>query len=167
MLSVMPPVREKKHRLPPAAYRGQKNVAFTLCVEERRHLFRDSATVDAMLPILTEQTAKYGCLVGIYCFMPDHLHLVVCGQHDWSDAKKAVDEFKAKTGLWLGANRPTYAWQDGYRDHIIRKGDDWRRQVHYVYVNPVRAGLIEDASAWPLTGAIGFDLIELLMDANY
>lgn len=163
----MPPIREKKHRLPPAAYRGQKNVAFTCCVENRQPLFRDPAVVAAMLPVLAEQTAKYGCLVGVYCFMPDHLHLVLCGQTVRSDAKKAVDEFKGKTGLWLGTHRPAFAWQDGYHDHVIRKGDDWRRQVFYAYNNPVRRGLAEDAATWPFTGAIGFDLTELLIDAHY
>ena len=166
MLS-MPPVRAKKHRLHPNAYKGQKNVAFTCCVEGRKRLFDDRTVVAATLAILEEQTRKYGCLVGVYCFMPDHLHLVLCGQHERSDAKKAVDEFKARTGLWLGEHRPTFAWQDDYHDHIIRKGDDWRRQVFYVYNNPVRAGLVKDAAAWLHTGTIGFDLTELLIDANY
>ena len=159
--------RSKKHRLPAAAYRGQKNVAFTANVEGRRPLFRDAEVVHAMLPILAEQTARFGCLVGIYCFMPDHLHLILCGQRDDADAKAAMDAFKTKTGLWLGANRHGWAWQDGYHDHIIRRGEDWRRQVRYAYLNPVRKGLTDDPSAWPHTGAIGFDLLELMMDANY
>lgn len=99
--------------------------------------------------------------------MPDHLHLILCGQYEWSDAKKAVDEFKAKTGLWLGKHRPGVEWQDGYHDHIIRRGEDWRRQVFYVFNNPVRQGLVTDASAWPFTSTIGFDLSELLIDAHY
>src|SRR5690348_9704665 len=62
--------RSKKHRLPAAAYRGQKNVAFTANVEDRRRLFDDSAVVGAMLPTLRDETERFGCLVGIYCFMP-------------------------------------------------------------------------------------------------
>jgi putative transposase len=161
------PVREKKHRLPDAAYRGQKNVAFTCCVERRVPLFRDAAVVEALLPTLTEKAERYGCLVGIYCFMPDHLHLILCGQQDWSNAKKVVDEFKAKSGLWLGKHRPSFEWQDGYHDHIIRRGEDWRRQVYYVLNNPVRKGLVLDAFDWPFTGSIGFNLHELVIEAHY
>ena len=102
--------RSKKHRLPDAAYRGRKNVAFTANVEDRRPLFRDAAVVAAMLPVLKEQTERFGCLVGIYCFMPDHLHLILCGQTDRADAKAAMDAFKVKTGLWLGECWPGWFW---------------------------------------------------------
>lgn len=159
--------QSKKHRLPEAAYRGQKNVAFTANVERRRPLFDDASVVEAVLPILRTQTERFGCLVGIYCFMPDHLHLILCGQTVTSDAKAAMDAFKTQTGLWLGECRPEFAWQDGYHDHIIRRSDDWRRQVFYVYMNPRRKGLVDDPMAWPFTGSIGFDLEELLIDANY
>jgi len=45
---------------------------------------------------------------------------------------------------------------------VIRKSDDWRRQVAYVLKNPVRAGLVEDPFAYPFTGSIGYDLYELI-----
>ncbi|RYD95934.1 MAG: hypothetical protein EOP61_18855 [Sphingomonadales bacterium] len=160
-------IRAKRHRLSDGAYRGQKNVAFTMNVERRRPLFGDAAVVGAMLAILREETERYGCLVGIYCFMPDHLHLILCGQTEGADAKRAVDAFKHRTGLWLRRKRPGFSWQDDYYDHIIRKGDDWRRQVFYVYMNPVRRELVEDPAAWPHTGSMGFDLDELLIDAHY
>ena len=167
MMRPMAEFRSKKHRLPDAMYRGQKNVAFTAAVEGRRPLFRDAGVVEAMLPVLAAETVRRECLVGIYCFMPDHLHLILCGQSDRADAKAAMDAFKTQTGRWLGANRPGACWQDGYHDHVIRKGDDWRRQVRYVVLNPVRAGLVADPAAWPHTGAIGFDLVELMIDADY
>ena len=160
-------IRARKHRLPDAAYRGQKNVAFTCNVEGRQTLSRDPAVVAAMLPILKTQTEQHDCLVGIYCFMPDHLHLVLCGQTQRADTKAAIDGFKHKTGLWLYENRPGFDWQGDYYDHIIRRGDDWRRQVFYAYMNPVRWGLVDDPSHWPYSGTVGFDLTELLIDAHY
>ena len=54
----MPPIRAKKHRLPDAAYRGERNVAFTANEDSRRPLFRDGTVVEAMLPILETQTAR-------------------------------------------------------------------------------------------------------------
>lgn len=159
--------RSKKHRLPDVMYRGRKSVAFTASVENRRPLFRDEAVVAAMLPILAAQTARFDCLVGVYCFMPDHLHLILCGQSDKANAKAAMDAFKTRSGLWLGECRPGWFWQDGYHDHVIRRGDDWRRHVHYVYMNPVRKGLIDDPSLWPHTGSIAFDLAELMFDTQY
>ena len=39
--------------------------------------------------------------------------------------------------------------------------------MNYVVNNPVRKGLIADGLDWPHTGSIGFDLKELLIDANW
>ena len=64
-----------------------------------------------MLPILAEHTVRQECLVGVYCFMPDHLHLVVCGQSGRADAKRAMDEFKHKSGLWFAEHRSQFYWQ--------------------------------------------------------
>ena len=161
----MPPIRAKKYRLPDTAYRGQKNVAITTNADAP--LFKDVAVVHAMLPMLQEHTEAFGCLVGIYCFMPDHLHLVLCGRTEGSDAKAAMDAFKRKSGLWLHEHRPEFAWQGDYYDHIIRKGDDWRRQVRCAHMNPVRRGLVTDPSLWPHTGSIVFDLLELIIDTDY
>jgi len=120
-----------------------------------------------MIETLGDRSKQFGCLVGIYCFMPDHLHFILCGQNEGSDAKAACNGFKQFSSRWLLQNHPTHSWQSDYHDHIIRKSDDWRRHVFYVYMNPVRAGLVSRPADYPFTGAIGFDLQDLLIDAHY
>ena len=34
-------------------------------------------------------------------------------------------------------------WQKGYNDHRIRDADDYAKHVEYVWVNPVKAGIVE------------------------
>jgi len=101
--------------------------------------------------------AKAECLVGIYCFMPDHLHVIACGQSDNANSKHAIDAFKRDSGRWIA-----HPWQGDCYDHIIRRNEDWRRQVAYVLRNPVRGKLVEDPYAYPFTGSIGYDLGELI-----
>ncbi len=155
---------ERPHRLPYAAYRGRKFVSFTACVENRRSLFADSEVVDAFVKLLTESVFPCGCAVAIYCFMPDHLHVIICGLEDDSRPKEAMNDFKYATGLWLAKNRPGYSWQKDYHDHIIRANDDWRRHVIYIFMNPVRAGMVEDGFDYPFTGSIGFDFQKIVTD---
>jgi putative transposase len=159
--------REKKHRLPEAAYRGRRTVSITACVEGRRRLFQDEEAVGAMVDILRHWCSETVCLVPIYCFMPDHMHLLIQGIEERSQPKRAMDGFKVGAGLWVARNRPRFELQKDYHDHIVRTSDDWRRHAFYVFHNPVRAGLVEDPCAYPFTGTIGFDLKEMLMDAAW
>ena len=162
----MQKVRAKPHRLPAAAYYGSVVVAFTACELKRKNLFHSPEIVAASLDILRLVTDKYACDVPVYCFMPDHLHVVINGKEFRSRAKFAMDEFKQLTGYWLKANAPEFEWQDDFYDHIIRKHEDWRRQVQYIAFNPVRAGLVQDPFDYPFTGSIGHDLNELLVEST-
>jgi len=43
-------------------------------------------------------------------------------------------------------------WQDGYYDHVLREEEATIPVARYIVLNPVRAGLCEDASAYPAPG---------------
>jgi putative transposase len=160
-------VREKRHRLPDAAYHGRKTVSFTACVERRRPLYRDPEVVRAFVEILAEQASLAGCLVPIYCFMPDHMHVMIQGLEETSRPKVAMDEFKSGAGLWLARHRPDFELQKDYHDRIVRAAEDWRAHAFYVFQNPLRAGLVDDPYAYPFTGSVGYDLVEMLHDVSW
>lgn len=158
----MKPVREKPHRLPEAAYYGTVAVSFTACVKHRMNLFTTSTVVDAFVEILRMESADHKSEVAIYCFMPDHLHLILKGTEKASRPKKAMDSFKYLTGQWLAENSPEFEWQKDYHDHIIRSGEDGDGHVVYIACNPVRAGLVESPLDYPFTGSLATDWRELL-----
>ena len=157
---------ERKHRLPPAAYRGRKSVAITGCAEDRRVCISTEETVTAFVAQLKRLAAKHACAIPIYCFMPDHFHMIVQGLFDHRRPNLLADQFKHDTGVWFSLHRPDLDWQGSYYDHIIREEDDWRRQAFYVLNNPVRKRLIEDPFEYPYSGSIGYDL-RLLFDGLY
>src|ERR1700733_963706 len=111
--------REKHYRLSREHYRGQVNVAFTLCVAGKAALFTDSKVVSVFVVLLTASARKHDCVVPIYCFMPDHVHMLLSGQSELSDAWAAVVRFKQQTGFWLGEHRQDVRWQKDFFDHII------------------------------------------------
>ena len=101
---------------------------------------------------------RHGCIVAIYCFMPEHLHVILHGQHESANTWQTMVEFKQRSGFWLKQHRPGTVWQKDFYDHVIRRDEDLGAQVRYIAGNPVRKGLVTDWSEYPHTGAIGIDL---------
>ena len=94
------------------------------------------------------------CCAPAYCFMPDHLHVLVQGCHENSDAWLAVVQFKRQTGMWLAENTDETRWQKGFHAKPIEPLDGIEGVALYVWNNPVRAGLAEAWHEYPYSGAI-------------
>ncbi|MFI5386304.1 MAG: REP-associated tyrosine transposase [Fimbriimonadales bacterium] len=155
-------MREKPHRLPDAAYYGKVAVAFTACVEMRKPLFLRPDVVELFAETLRHESSTHKSEISIYCFMPDHLHVIIRGTEWASRPKTTMDSFKYVTGCWLAANLPEYEWQEDYYDHIIRNGEDADGQTIYIACNPVRAGIATSPLDYPFTGSFATDWKELL-----
>jgi putative transposase len=146
-------VRERRHRLPREAYVGQVAVAFTACVGRREPLFQDSGVVHQFASLLRDCAQRYASSVIIYCFMPDHVHVVLQGNEENADLWRAVVAFKQRTGFWLKRNSPGVAWQKDFFDRVIRGDSDLLRTLRYVAENPVRAGLAVVWNEYPFLGS--------------
>lgn len=99
----------------------------------------------------TWQTAR-GWLVGGYVLMPDHLHCFcvpgdrVVAIERWLAYWK--DQFRKKHG------HPEWRWQSRGWHHRLRSTESFAEKWDYVRQNPVRAGLVLQAEAWPYQGQI-------------
>src|SRR3990172_7831953 len=105
------PIRGKNHRLPKELYKGRISASFTLCLQHKAAAFTEPDVVSVFSSILSEIIATAHCTVPVYCFMPDHQHLIITGMSDKSDVMKAMASYKQKTGYWLSVNRPEIRWQ--------------------------------------------------------
>ena len=144
------------HRLPRESYRGTVSASFSLCIAGRKQAFLDEALVDMFISVL-RRIAETREFRGIYCFMPDHLHLILLGINEQSDVLRAVVDFKQRSGYWLKHERPIFAWQKSFHDHLIR-AQELGVHVRYVLDNPVRKGLVREWREYRFIGAIGMDL---------
>ncbi len=150
-------IREKRHRLPPEAYKGCTVVAFTINVKERQKLFVKDNVFHVFEEMLLAELEHYHCSAYVYLFMPDHLHAIIAGEQATSDVKRCVEIFKQKTGFWLYENMPDLHWQKDYYDHIIRDDEDLNAQIRYVLYNPQRAGLVALWRDYPYKGSTKFE----------
>jgi len=155
-------VREKRHRLPDNNYKGEISVAFTLCVENRFELFRNPSIVGIFTDILKAIVERFSCIVPAYCFMPDHLHLIVAGINGNADSLRCIKTYKQKSGYWLAKHLNNACWQKDFYDHILRKDENLINVVKYIFDNPVRKGLVAHWQDYPFKGSIGYSLDEIL-----
>lgn len=156
----MKPIREKRHRLDPEVYKGERIVSFTLCIKNKKSFFTSHNVYTIFNEMLLNEFKNYNCSAYVYLFMPDHLHLTVAGNDSGSDIKKCVDIFKQKTGFWFAQNHPEIKWQKDYYDHILRSKENLNIHIKYILNNPVRAGLVEVWKEYPFKGSTIYDLDE-------
>lgn len=147
-------IREKKHRLERSEYCGQVEVVFAACLRGRELGRHDDKVVLANIEILAKAVRSKKCSAPVYCFMPDHLHVLIRGLYVDSDTWAAMVTFKVQSGVWFSKNSPSLRWQKDFYDHIVRNGEDAREQVRYIAANPCRAGLVDHWQEWHFTGSI-------------
>jgi REP element-mobilizing transposase RayT len=92
-----------------------------------------------------------GIAVGRYVLMPDHIHLFVQGNLDFV-LTQWVRLLKRALSRAIPIDGPH--WQKGFFDHVIRNSESYTGKWEYVRENPVRAGLVKHADAWPYQGEL-------------
>lgn len=151
------PKREKPHRLPRENYVGEIAVSFTLDVKSGHETFHTAQIVARCVEILKTVCSRHSTRA-VYCFMPDHLHLLLIGERPDSDLWAAVRLFKQQSGFWFAKTFPQVQWQKDFFDHIVRDDENLRDAVAYVVANPVVKGMAKEWREYPYNGAIGLDI---------
>jgi putative transposase len=142
-------------------YRGRYTYLLTFVTYERIAAFTKSDVVDLVRAQLLRAAAEEEFEVIVYCFMPDHVHLVVEGMADDSELKAFVKRAKQYSGYGY-ARRRGRLWQHGSNDHIVRDHVDLRDRIRYVVNNPVAAGLVRAPEDYPFLGSQRWSLAELI-----
>jgi putative transposase len=155
-------VRERRHRLPPAAYQGPVTVSVTGCLQGRRPVFEEPRVVAPLVSLLHATADKNSCAVVAFCFMPDHVHVVLRGFSFSSDTRRSFAAFKQASGFWLARNRPGSTWQKDFYDRVLRTEADVIREVWYIVANPLRVELVEAWREYPWAGSFVINLEDLL-----
>ncbi len=132
---------------------------FTVNLLQRRGndlLVREIATLRR---VVRDVRKRYGFHINAWVVLPDHLHCVLTlppGDSDfslrWRLIKSGFSRAMPKTET-LSAVRKAAGergiWQRHYWEHLIRDELDYRRHVDYVYVNPLKHGLVQCVVDWP------------------
>ena len=121
----------------------------TACTHYRRKLLNCDVVHEAFLAFL-RQAARRGIFVGRYVLMPDHLHLFAAFAPRAGSLSAWIKSLKNFLSMKLRElETPGPHWQKGFFDHVMRSRESYAEQWQYVTNNPVRAGLVARAEAWP------------------
>ncbi len=84
--------------------------------------------------------------------MPDHFHIILrLGEN--ITLSKLMQRLKGSSSYEINRRlgRKGSVWYKGYYDRMIRDHEDVLQYLKYLYENPVRKGLVEEASEWKFT----------------
>ena len=145
------------------SYLGRHRYLLTFCTICRARLFEDAAVVSSALDQIriTARLERFAVLA--YCFMPDHLHLLVEGLDEHSNLRRFAKLSKQRSGAAHALARKGRLWQEGYWEKVLRTDEDPRRVVQYILENPVRASLARTAREYPFAGSDVWNLADFLL----
>jgi putative transposase len=153
------PVRKRPPRLACFDYVGPCRYFVTLCTADKQQVFGKGFDYEFFVTVLSRVAGRFGIDVLAYCFMPDHLHILLEGTED-TDLKEFVRVFKQMTSYHHG-NKKEPLWQRSYYDRILRRDEDTFTVARYILNNPVRRGLAEDGRDYPYSGSFVVPITEM------
>ncbi|MCH7580804.1 MAG: transposase [Chloroflexi bacterium] len=145
------PERQSSPRLATFDYIGHYAYSITVNTVARQRTFTSSAVVDDCLSAMTDAVSRHEFVVHAYCFMPDHLHLLIEGSES-SSLASMMKRFKQMSSYRYKKRAGCSLWQRSYYDHVLRQEEDRNVVAEYIWNNPVRAGIVVNRAAYPFSG---------------
>ncbi len=143
-------------------YRGFHRYHLTFCTDFRKPFFVDATSVTLVAHQIQRAADQTRFTIVAYCFMPDHVHLVIEGTRDDSDCLRFVKLAKQMSGFSFSKARGEKLWQRYGFEHVLRDDELTLVVVRYVFQNPVRAGLASDPRQYPFIGSQIYSVADLL-----
>jgi len=121
----------------------------TICSFEESSIFTNANFTYHCMDLLESSCKKYDFFLSVYCFMPDHLHLVVSirGEKSIFDLMAAFKSYATRDSRAFGFKGRIF--QPRFHDHFIRTPENFENSIMYILNNPVRKGLVADYSEYP------------------
>ncbi len=140
-------------RLPHLNYLGQKFYFVTICCMNRKPVFLNPELSHWLLALLRSQSVAASFNVHAYCLMSDHLHFLAEGLEPNSDLQRLVKSFKMKSSRQYAAQPGGILWQERFYDHILRSLESVEPVAWYIWLNPVRKGLVDKPDDYSFMGS--------------
>jgi len=143
----------RPHRLQDFAYTGRCRYSLTFCTYQRQTRFTDPDAVQEAVRQILQSARLYDFAVFAYCFMPDHLHLLVEGQSETAELIPFAHAAKQQIAYHYRRRHDVTVWQKGYYEHVLRDDEATLTVAKYILENPVRGGLVAEPRDYPFSGS--------------
>jgi len=148
-------------------YLGLYRYFLTFCTDRRQRFLSDPENVAVVLPQILRAGTETRFAIPAYCFMPDHLHLLIEGLDDGSDCRGFIKKAKQYSGFYFSKARGQTLWQRYGYERVLRNDEATLDVARYILNNPLRAGLVADVRKYPFIGSVThsfYAIIDAAMD---
>ncbi|MGH9859570.1 MAG: REP-associated tyrosine transposase [Candidatus Acidiferrales bacterium] len=143
----------KRIRLTMENYRGPRAYFITTCTNGRKAYFADANLAISIIERLRDCARAERSAIHAYCVLPDHVHALAQGEAADSFLPQFVKRFKQLCAYHTKATHGLALWQTHFHDHILRREDQMDAVAWYIWMNPVRKGLVENPHDYPFSGS--------------
>ena len=118
---------------------------------QRQNVFLDNEDFDKFYHLLWKYKNRFAAKVYAYCFMSNHVHLLIDLGEDHMLLSKLMHglamsyalHFKFKYG------KCGHLWQNRYKNFAVQKDEYLVNVISYIEYNPVRANICSRAELYP------------------
>jgi putative transposase len=137
---------------------------YSLCfrTESRRRVFVAPSPVELVLSQIQRSAIEERFAVIAYCFMPDHLHLLVEGRAHDSQCRQFTGRFRRYSGFYYSRQYGATLWQPTAFERVLRDREQAFRVARHILENPIRAGLAATIDGYPFLGSLVYPLPDLI-----
>src|SRR5262249_33575324 len=143
-------------------YLGLHRYFLTFCCHEKCAAFREVSAVELVLTQLRRAADLEAFGVVVYCFMPDHVHLLVEAVAENSNGLRFITRSKQFTGFHYKQRYKRPLWQRYGYEHVLREDEDTLYVARYILANPVRAGIVQRPEDYAFSGSDKYSLMQIL-----
>ena len=143
-------------------YVGPHRYFLTFCTDSRQRVFVTRDRVDLVLLQIERSAADEQFAIIAYCFMPDHLHLLIEGLAEPSDCRRFIGRAKQFSGYHHAKAFGHRLWQRYGFERVLRNDEATLVVARYILENPLRAGLVSRVEDYPFAGSRVYSLADIL-----
>ncbi len=142
----------KTIRLPKEAYRKGHAYSITIATHQRHPWFQMHFELSNRLIGELEFLSRLrDTMLYAWCLMPDDVHLLL-QDDNLIDLMRLVKGRLIPIGRRLEPGRKL--WHRSFYDHALRSDEDVYKVAMYIWENPVRAGIVNNAKNYPMSGSL-------------
>jgi putative transposase len=126
-------------------------VWITVCSARRKPILACDAAYASILAAWQKATAWTG---GRYVILPDHIHFFCAPRDERMPLVNWMRYWRSDVSRHWHRPEEQPIWQTNFWDTRLRRGESYDAKWEYARNNPVRHGLVAEATAWPYAGEL-------------
>ena len=145
-----------RHADPENVAAGARTFFVTSSIVDKRNLLQSDRSAQLFIRTIYEYRAQGKFRLHEFVVMPDHFHLLLT-IHAGMTIERTIQFVKGgfafRAGKEFGFRAPV--WQKGFSDARVWNARGFAKMRNYIHNNPVKRGLVSEASKYPYSSASG------------